>query len=425
MNCALTRSFGGARLLAPHRLPDDLLISRAVANVARALARDPSRQNPAHNFIERVHQKASLTIGGSINDLDRRLQTVLDSPPTTRPTDVLHTIALMTSGKCDLFCEQCYTDQEAHQGEWRVFESAIRQGHEHGAKAVYIAGEGEPLLDDHIGKIILLATKLGMEILIFSNGLQFCHETHGYRSRRGKIMRDGAGFLRRLCMRRQYDAKSFAQWLGDHPVHLYLKMHSANRTVNSRLCGLIGRKLDYTYEMVEFNGHQMDVPTPLLQLPEWGFPIERLGFDAMVVKENAYDILTTIGPWSQAMGYALYAEPFIPSGRILGDPSPSPEQLNLLRQAKYLVRQDCSLNKVLGKVVVWSRGFVSPILAFTWRQLQGRPSLTYDPAKGFMEQRDCHLLFQRIRYEAGCPCAMGSQSLERMLDEYAPRQQKK
>jgi len=83
------------------------------------------------------------------------------------------------------------------------------------------------------------------------------------------------------------------------------------------------------------------------------------------------------------------------------------------------------MNKVLGKVVIWGRGFVSPILAFTWRQLAERPSLLYDPEHGFMEQRDHHPLFQNLRYQAGCPCAMGNQNLKYMLDEYAPRQQKK
>src|SRR3989338_805631 len=413
--CELTQNFGGARLLAPHRLPDDLLISRTVANVARDLARDPSKQNPARAFIERIHQKAEMTIGGSIKKLDQQLQAHLATSRSSSSDEVLHTIALMTSGKCDLFCEQCYTDQEAHQGEWRIYESAIREAHACGARIIYIAGEGEPFLDDHIGKIIRLATELGMEILMFSNGRQFCNETPGYQKLRAKIMeREG-----------EVHAPTFVRWLTDYPVHLYLKMHSANRTINSRLCGLIGKKLDYTYEQVEFQGRQIDIPSPLLRLPEWGYPIEQLGFDAMVVKETANEILTTIGPWSQANGYALYAEPFIPSGRMLGNPAPTPEQLSNLREAGYLVRQDCSMNKVLGKVVIWGRGFVSPILAFTWRQLAERPSLLYDPEHGFMEQRDHHPLFQNLRYQAGCPCAMGNQNLKYMLDEYAPRQQKK
>jgi|GEM_PF-5716498 len=409
--CELTQTFGGARLLAPHRLPDDLLIRVATNNVARDLARDSSKYNPVWGFVERVRQKTNLTIGGSNKELDRQLYDLLVTNPAPS-NGVLHTICLMTSGKCNLFCEQCYTDQTAHQGAWRIYESAIREAKSYGAQTVYIAGEGEPFLDDHIGNIIRLATELGMDVLMFSNGLQFCHETVGYRRMRARIMeRDG-----------EVSAQEFVRWLAQYPVHLYLKMHSANRTINSRLCGLIGRKFDYTYEVAEFNGHQMDVPTPLLRLPEWKFPIERLGFDAMVVKENADELLNVVCPWSQSMGLALYCEPFIPSGRILGDPSPTPEQLNALRQSGYLVRQDCTLNKLIGKVVIWSRGFVSPILAFTWQQLAERPALLYDPERGFMEQRDYHSLFQILRYQAGCPCAMGNQNLERMLDEYAPRQ---
>ncbi len=407
MTCELTKSFGGARVLAPHRLPDEIIISRAVNNVARDLARDPSKQNPAHGFIERVRQKAALSIGGSIQELVRRLQTT----SRTSSNEVLHTVCLMTSGKCDLFCEQCYTDQEAQQGEWRIYESAIRQAYQYGARVVYIAGEGEPFLDNHIGDIVQLAAKLNIEVLMFSNGLQLCHETPGYRKLRARIM----------GQKGEVSAQHFIRWLTGYPVHLYLKMHSCNRITNSRLCGLLGRKLNYTYEMIEFQGEALDVPTPLLRLPEWGFPIERLGFDAMVVRENADEVLTTIGPWSQSFGLALYAELFIPSGRMLGDPSPTPEQLDALRQAGYLVRQDCTLNKVLGKIVVWGRGFMSPILAFTWRQLQGRPSLVYDPEMGFMEQRDNHPLFQTLRYQAGCPCAMGSQNLEPLLDQCAPR----
>ncbi len=411
LDCELTQPFGGVRVLSPHRLPNSIIIDRAVNNVARDLTRYSEKDNPAWKFVERVRQKAHLSTSESIKDLNQQLLGVIASPFTS--DRILHTICLMTSGLCDLYCEQCYTEQAVHQGNWRLYESAIKEAQSYGARIVYVAGEGEPFLDNHIGDIIRLATRLDMEILMFSNGLQFCHETVGYRKIRARIMNKGSN--------EEVDIPTFVKWLSEFPVHIYLKMHSSDRDINSRLCGLSGKKFNYSYKVVEFGGRSIDVPAPILDFPKMGFPIERLGFEAMLLKETAEDVLGTIGPWSQMAGYALYAEPFIPSGRIRGDPSPTFEQIKALHQAGYLVRQDCSLNKIVGKIVVSCRGFLSPILAFTWRQLQNRPDLLYDEEQGFMGQRDSHPLFQLMRYEAGCPCSMGRENLEAILDKYAPR----
>ncbi len=416
----LTSSFGGARLLAPHRLPDDLLIDRAINNIARYLARDPEDKHALY-FLKNISGSHCAAQSPASKKILTKIQSMREANDkhlkqyAKQNERILHTICFMTNGRCDLMCEQCYTDQRASkQATWQVYESAIQEAKRFGAEIIYIAGEGEPFLDEQIGNIIRLAKNLDMRILLFSNGLQFCHETTGYRTMRARIMsKSGTA-----------DARSFVKWLAHYPVYIYLKMHSVRKEINSRMCGLLGRPIDYTYERVRWKGKYLDIPSPLIKFREWGFPIERLGFDAMVTNENAKEMLSVIGPWSQKEGYAFYCEPFIPSGRVTGNPAPSEKQLTALRRAGYLVRQNCSYNKTMGKIVVWGRGFTAPILAFTWRQLENRPSLAYSPTTGFMEQRDNHPLFQKLRYMGGCPCAMGTEKLQTILDECAPRNQR-
>src|SRR3989338_5619816 len=154
----LTAGFWGTRLLAPHRPDDAILIPLTENNVSIDLVRNPSQSDLTYSFIARVHAKSTrkLTATPAIKELDRRLQATLLNPKDSN--QILHTICLDATGRCDLPCLFCYKNHKAHQGQWLIYESAIREAHTHGAQTVYIAGEGEPFLDDHIGKIIRLAT---------------------------------------------------------------------------------------------------------------------------------------------------------------------------------------------------------------------------------------------------------------------------
>jgi len=417
---SLTESFGGRRLLYTHQLPDYLLVSRAVANFARDLSRDQPVQ-AALDFFQRVKQKASVDGNPVMITLYRQLQLIAEMSPSVcrefaknHAHELLHTVFFMTRGNCLLACNDCYTDQmNSPQVPWEIYKAIFDEGRKHGMHVIYMAGEGCPLLDGHIGKIFRYAKEYGLQVNMFQDGMIFCHETKSFRKLRGKIM----------DVQSEISAPAFVRWWVSKPVHLYLKWHRVNKNDNSSACGLPRKGYDYTYQEVVYRNKKIDIPTPILKFPEWGFPLERLGFETDVTCFNADEVHDFIAPWAQEYGYAHFCEPHIDSGRrTLINPMPTSEQLVKLRSAGFLVRQDCTLNKVLSKVVVWpNRGFVSPISAFTWRDLQGRPSMAYDAERGFMHQRDLHPLFQKLRYIGGCPCAAGTEQLQNWLDEFAPR----
>lgn len=82
-------------------------------------------------------------------------------------------ISIMTRPTCNLRCLDCYVGEKGPSTGLSYLEmkNVLRQAHCLGAKTLRIAGEGEPLCDPLLSKLLDFATKsLNMNAFVFTNG---------------------------------------------------------------------------------------------------------------------------------------------------------------------------------------------------------------------------------------------------------------
>lgn len=247
---------------------------------------------------------------------------------------------LMLTGKCNANCGICYTDCNASANElkWKEIMEIMDQVKKMGCKTIYIAGEGEPTLDDSFLKVLVYAEKLDMEVLVFTNGLllsrdDICEEQWGITS------------------------EEFVNKLADLPVHFYHKLWTTDPKETRKLMGLTPEN-DYEYGKYELNnGRTINIPRGLDLLLK-KFPRERVGIQTVIEKRTYNYIIQDILPLINEANLKSYVEPLLHSGANIGSDNfnPTAEQIESL--AHLMVRRNCS--RVAYMLAISNEGFITP-----------------------------------------------------------------
>ncbi|MBN2055973.1 radical SAM protein [bacterium] len=163
-------------------------------------------------------------------------------------------LGVYTSRRCNLRCRYCFEDSgRAEPGELPLATklAVIDAGAAMGARTLYIAGAGEPLLDHGFKRLVLRARAHGMYILVYTNGLLI-------------------------------DA-AMASWLKQHSVTLIVKIESLSAEIHDGLTGCPG-----SHERVMRSvDHLLDA----------GYAVTRDGFTdlgagALYTRENLHGLKT-------------------------------------------------------------------------------------------------------------------------------------
>ena len=286
-------------------------------------------------------------------------------------------LVLMLTGACNADCPICFTDRRRKAGELTIAErdDVLRQARALGARYVYVPGEGEPTIDRGFWEFAETCGELGLEAVVFTNGLLF-GDAAAARRRWGCEPEEAIDRLARL------------------PVSLYVKYWTPDAARAAEMLGIRADRCPYR----EYDG----TPVPAgLEVLLRRFPRERLGLEVVVERRNADDVARRIVPFAERHRLARIVEMIQHNGRVLGDSGfdPSPEQVE--RTAGLLSPTSCTMATC--KAVVTSRGWLSPRIAVLEHQIPGQPaSVKGADLFGLLHETD--YVVER-RYEiSGCLC---------------------
>jgi len=299
---------------------------------------------------------------------------------------------IMLTGECNANCEVCYTDRKKRQDVlvWEEIKQIIDQTKSLGSKTIYIAGEGEPTLDESFFNLLDYSKEVGMDILMFTNGVLLSNDY--------------------LCQARLgISGEDLAKKISDAPVYIYHKFWSANKEKNHNLMGL---STNTDYEFVPYNlnnGTKIQIPKGLELLLKH-LPLERVGIEACVEKRTADEIKRVIIPFIEQTGIKSYVEPLIHSGKNFNihKYDPTQEQLKVLQP--WLVRQGCT--RVAYIFAVHNNGYATPGISILPKHLElaeEYKSLNIrnpdKSIKDLFELRHTHPFLVKNRYKiSGCLC---------------------
>ncbi len=250
-----------------------------------------------------------------------------------RQSSVLMTVVMLT-GACNADCTICYTARRKKRNELSVEEikRVMDETHALGSRLLYIPGEGEPTLDRGLFDILEHARMLGMDVIMFSNGVTFSNDAEAFR-----------------CW--QLNSEEFVQRLAEYPVHIYHKLWSIDSDLLTEMMGI--SPSIYQFADVKVRDHTVRIPRGL-ELLLRHFPRHRVGIETVVERRNAKEIVSTIIPLVEQLGLKSYIEPILHAGRCCGvfDYDPPPDARQML--GKWLSRQNC--RRVAYKVIVLGDG---------------------------------------------------------------------
>ncbi|MBS1790495.1 MAG: hypothetical protein JST85_22430 [Acidobacteria bacterium] len=237
-----------------------------------------------------------------------------------RQKSVLMT-ALFLTGKCDADCSICYTDRRYKPTDLNLgeIEEIINQTARLGNKTIYIPGEGEPFLDRNIFEIIEFATRLGQNVVIFTDGLLISDEER----------------FKKQC---GFELEEFFELVKRSPLYLYVKYWHSNRVQAAKMMGIPPERLR-TETVILQNGNKIDVPKGLLNLIK--IAPEKAGIETAVHKPNFDDVFEHIMPFVKDFGIRWYLEPIIHSGRYFGRHEYDLTTEQHLKISPYLTKQQC------------------------------------------------------------------------------------
>jgi len=84
----------------------------------------------------------------------------------------IEVLSLYNTNKCNINCIYCLSDKSKEDG--LSFEdkiSVVRQAKQMGAKAVFLAGSGEPMMDKDFFSLIKYISKAGLKPVVLTNGI--------------------------------------------------------------------------------------------------------------------------------------------------------------------------------------------------------------------------------------------------------------
>ncbi|MBI5051261.1 radical SAM protein [Candidatus Micrarchaeota archaeon] len=145
--------------------------------------------------------------------------------------------ALNLTGECQMNCRICYTDRRKRKDEleWKEIEGLLDQAKEMGTKTVYVAGEGEPLLDRNFMRVASWCRENGLKFHVFSNGLALSRvEDAEEFCRRNRL--DPKELLRKHLVS---DVRvAVIKELEDYPIYFYFKLWSTDPGIHRRMTGI-------------------------------------------------------------------------------------------------------------------------------------------------------------------------------------------
>ncbi len=180
-------------------------------------------------------------------------------------------LGLMTSRRCNLRCDYCYTDGGTERlGELGIADRirVLREAADLGSRLLWIPGEGEPLMDRTFWGMLEEAENLGLWTLLYTSGALV-----------------NAALAKRLATFR---------------CSVVVKLNSLRQDVQDRLAGVPGTT-DRIQRGIDF----------LLQA---GLGDGRLGGETVIVPENAEEI-PAIFRFCRNSGIVPYIERLLPAGR--------------------------------------------------------------------------------------------------------------
>jgi len=299
---------------------------------------------------------------------------------------------LFLTGECNADCEICYTARVKKVGEltWEEMKEIIEQTRKMGSKTVYVAGEGEPTLDDSFWKLVNYTQNQCLMFLFFTNGLVFSNEKEAERV---------WGTTAEKLVERIVESGSY----------FYFKLWSTNPKLVREMMRL-GKDNDYQWVEYWTNGRKILIPLGLyLFLTNPKMSRERIGIETVVEKRNAEEIRDVILPFILEEGLKSYIEPIIHAGRYFGSINYDPTPKQLAPLAPYMVRGNCI--RVAYKLAILNNGYATPAIAVPLNLLvhlgtpeelncRGKTGI-----KDIFELRHRSKILTKYRYEIlGCLC---------------------
>jgi hypothetical protein len=244
---------------------------------------------------------------------------------------------LMMTGACNADCTICFTDRRKKPGELDVEgrDAYLRQARALGARYVYVPGEGEPTIDAGFWPLLDTCREIGMEAVIFTNGI---------------VLSDEASCRRYWNMTPDEAVERLARY----PVSLYFKLWSTQPSLVREMM----RIPSHLYAHQELDG--LAIPAGLVRLLRRA-PRERVGIEIVVERRNADEVAEVLVPFAERHHLAQIVEVIQHNGRTLADGRFDPSEEQLRRVAGFLSPTSCS--SATAKAVVTSRGLLSPRIA--------------------------------------------------------------
>lgn len=222
----------------------------------------------------------------------------------TRKKSVLLTV-LMLTGKCNANCKICCTDRTYKGDEELKIEeisSIFKQVKKLGCKTIYIPGEGEPLLDSNIWRVLDLSKQMKFNVIVFTNGI---------------LLSNNDLAIKQWGM----TSEEIVTKLSDYPVYIYHKFWSTDDTLLSGLMQIPRGIYSFSSFFIDGDDNKAKrtimIPKGISLLLKY-FPPDRVGIESVVTKQNFQELKNIIIPFIKQSGIKSYIEPLIHSGRCLG-----------------------------------------------------------------------------------------------------------
>lgn len=249
---------------------------------------------------------------------------------------------MMLTGQCEADCEVCYTDRRKnHQGLIRseIIE-VLNQTSLLGSRLLYIPGEGEPILDDAFWVMLEHAKKVGMEVVIFTNGILLSNDSYA-RKRWG------------------ISADEIVSRLLRFPTYIYHKLWSLDPEKHAEMMGISMNLFEWT--RLSAGSKTYFVPKGLVRLIE-RFPRNRVGIQVIAERRNFHELSSKIIPFIQELSIKSYIEPILHSGRMRGRKDLDLTDSELQSFGPWISRKEC--RRIAHKIVVHNDGTLSPGMGF-------------------------------------------------------------
>lgn len=233
--------------------------------------------------------------------------------------------SIMLNFYCNAKCFQCCFKEQKNSKEIISSEmllDLLYQSNQLGLETIYVAGQGEPFLDNKLYTIFDFARTYNKKVVVFTNGLIF-----------------------------ENNPKLVSK-LREYPVWIYYKLWSLNKDKNSNLLGL--KEIKFNYINLEINNHTYNIPEGLnILLKELG--PKRVGVETVILKENYKEIENCIIPLVEDLQIAFYLEKLIWKEYYSNFNIEFSESFN-----RYLVRKQCE--RLIYMINLQNDGFVTPCL---------------------------------------------------------------